>query len=163
VTISANASDTDGSIAQVDFYQGSTLIGSATSSPYGMTWSNVPAGTYSIVAVARDNGGASTTSGARTITVNGATPSRVTFTASANDSTAVTRYNLDIFTSGANPATDTPVATRDLGKPPIVNGACDVNIASTISALPSGNYIATVTAVGPAGSTRSAASPPFTR
>ena len=69
ITLAASASDSDGTIARVDFYQGSTLIGSDTSSPYGLTWSNVPAGTYSLTAVATDDGNASTTSAAITITV----------------------------------------------------------------------------------------------
>jgi subtilisin family serine protease/regulation of enolase protein 1 (concanavalin A-like superfamily) len=52
MTVSANANDTDGTIARVDFYQGATLIGSDTSSPYSVTWSNVAAGSYSLTAVA---------------------------------------------------------------------------------------------------------------
>src|SRR5262249_47723622 len=53
-----------------DFYANSTLLGTSTSAPYGITWSNVSAGTYSLTAVATDNGGAITTSGAVSITVN---------------------------------------------------------------------------------------------
>ena len=34
MTISATAGDTDGSVSKVDFYAGSTLVGSDTSSPY---------------------------------------------------------------------------------------------------------------------------------
>jgi len=69
IAIAASASDSDGTIARVDFYQGSTLIGSDTTSPYGITWSNVPAGSYSLTAVATDNGGAATTSSAVSVTV----------------------------------------------------------------------------------------------
>ena len=50
---------------RVDFYQGTTLIGSDTTSPYSFTWSNVPAGTYSLTAGRTDNAGATTTSAAR--------------------------------------------------------------------------------------------------
>jgi phosphatidylserine/phosphatidylglycerophosphate/cardiolipin synthase-like enzyme/regulation of enolase protein 1 (concanavalin A-like superfamily) len=70
VTITANASDSDGTIAKVDFYAGTTHLGTVTSSPYSFTWSSVAAGTYSLTAVATDNGGASTTSSAVSITVN---------------------------------------------------------------------------------------------
>src|SRR5205085_2426285 len=73
VPLTATASDTDGTIARVDFYSGTTLIGSATASPYSVTWSNVAAGTYSLTAVARDNAGATTTSAARSITVSAST------------------------------------------------------------------------------------------
>ncbi|RED97529.1 Ig-like domain-containing protein [Marinoscillum furvescens] len=70
VTITASASDSDGTISSVEFYQGSTLLGTDTSSPYSYTWSNVSAGSYSITAKATDNDGASTTSSSVSITVN---------------------------------------------------------------------------------------------
>jgi hypothetical protein len=71
IVINANASDSDGTITQVRFYQGTTLLGSDTSSPYSFTWSNVGAGSYSLTADATDNGGATTTSAPVNITVNG--------------------------------------------------------------------------------------------
>lgn len=70
VTISASASDSDGTVISVQFYHGSTLIGTDSSSPYAITWSNVPAGSYSLTAVATDNESASTTSSSVSITVN---------------------------------------------------------------------------------------------
>ncbi|RYE12238.1 MAG: hypothetical protein EOP51_31920, partial [Sphingobacteriales bacterium] len=69
VTINANASDADGSIIKVEFYNGSTLLGSDVSSPYSYVWSNVAAGTYSINVKATDNSGAVTTSGTVIISV----------------------------------------------------------------------------------------------
>ena len=73
MTVSASASDSDGTVSRVDFYQGSTQIGSDTSSPYSMSWTNVAAGTYSLTAVARDDDGATRTSSAVSVTVNSAT------------------------------------------------------------------------------------------
>jgi GH18 family chitinase len=70
VTISANASD-NGSVAKVEFYQGSTKLGEDTAAPYAYTWTGVGAGSYSITARATDNEGASTTSSSVNITVNG--------------------------------------------------------------------------------------------
>ncbi len=70
VLIQASASDTDGTITKVEFYSGATLLGSATSAPYTYTWSNVPAGNYSLTAVATDDDQATTTSGPVAITVN---------------------------------------------------------------------------------------------
>ena len=99
ITVSANASDTDGSIARVDFYQGSTSIGSDTTSPYSITWSNVLAGAYSLTAVARDNAGAPTTSAARSVTVTGGLPSG--WTGADVGSPAIagsTAYNAGTFT-----------------------------------------------------------------
>lgn len=62
ITINANAADSDGTIAKVEFYNGSTKIGEDASAPYSFTWTNVAAGTYSVKAVATDNrGGQATT------------------------------------------------------------------------------------------------------
>ena len=44
----------NGTVAKVEFFQGTTLLGTSTASPYSYTWTNVPAGTYSIVAKAFD-------------------------------------------------------------------------------------------------------------
>jgi hypothetical protein len=74
VSLGAGASDSDGSVVRVDFYQGSTLLGTDSSAPYAYSWTSVPAGTYSLTAVAVDNAGASTTSTAVPITVNPAPP-----------------------------------------------------------------------------------------
>jgi hypothetical protein len=71
ITINATASDTDGTIMQVQFYNGVTLLGTDTSAPYSFIWSNVAAGTYSITARATDNGGLTTTSTAIGVTVTG--------------------------------------------------------------------------------------------
>jgi hypothetical protein len=70
VTINATASDTDGTISSVAFYQGPTLLGTDTTSPYSYAWTSVAAGSYSLTARATDNGGATTTSTAVNITVN---------------------------------------------------------------------------------------------
>ncbi|MCI1187159.1 carbohydrate-binding protein [Hymenobacter sp. DH14] len=72
ITISANAADSDGTVSKVDFYNGTTLLNSDTSSPYSYIWTGVAAGTYSITAKATDNAGAVTTSAAVSITVNAA-------------------------------------------------------------------------------------------
>ncbi len=70
ITISANASDADGSISKVEFYNGNTKIGEDLSAPYSMTWTNVGVGTYSISARAYDNMNTSTSSAAVSIKVN---------------------------------------------------------------------------------------------
>ncbi len=62
VTINANATDSDGTVTRVEFYQGTTLIDSRTAAPFSITWPNVATGTYSLTAKAFDNAGANTTS-----------------------------------------------------------------------------------------------------
>jgi len=69
ITLSANASDSDGSISKVEFFNGSQSIGFVTASPYNFTWTNVAAGTYTITAKATDNANAITTSSAITVVV----------------------------------------------------------------------------------------------
>ena len=62
IAMTATASDPDGTVARVDFFVGTTLLGSATSAPFTFTWSNAPAGNYNLTAQAVDNLGAVTTS-----------------------------------------------------------------------------------------------------
>ncbi len=57
----ANASDTDGSITNVLFLQGTTSLGNVQNSPYLVTVQNLAAGDYTFAAVASDNGGAKAT------------------------------------------------------------------------------------------------------
>ena len=65
----AAASDTDGRITKVEFYNGTTLLRTEYKYPYTYNWTNVPAGTYTITAKATDNWGAQTTSAPVTVTV----------------------------------------------------------------------------------------------
>ena len=69
IGLGATASNLDGSVTQVAFYAGSSLVGTDTTSPFTASWTNVPVGNYSLTAVATDNAGASTTSGAVTVGV----------------------------------------------------------------------------------------------
>jgi hypothetical protein len=55
IIINVNASDSDGTISLVEFYNGPTLIGSRSAAPYSFTWSNVDAGSYSLTVIATDN------------------------------------------------------------------------------------------------------------
>ena len=57
VTLTANASDFDGTIQQVDFYSDNILIASAKTLPFSVQWSPV-AGNYDLTAKATDNAGA---------------------------------------------------------------------------------------------------------
>jgi hypothetical protein len=164
IAIAASAADTDGTITRVDFYAGTTMVGSDTTSPYTFNWTGVGAGTYSITAVARDDDGATTTSGARTVIVSNPTstlPNRLAFTASA-DHASVLHYVLQFFRVGSS-TSGTPVSSVDLGRPAVVGGEIELDVAAPISALPSGSYVAVVVAVGANGSSASAPSASFSR
>ena len=72
IPITATASDTDGTVVSVDFYSGSTLIGSSSTAPYSFAVGPAfRAGAYSLTAVATDDRGAKTTSAAVSIGVSG--------------------------------------------------------------------------------------------
>ncbi len=84
VTINATAADPDGSITGVEFFNGATSLGTDNVAPYSFTWSNVPAGSYTLTAKATDDSSAVTTSAPINITVQ--PPASCTpVTASADD------------------------------------------------------------------------------
>jgi chitodextrinase len=87
------------------------------------------------------------------------TPKTVAFTASTDQNTSMlTGYRLDVFAAGADPSTATPVATSDLGKPtPDSTNTITVDRSTFFSGLAAGNYVATVSAYGAGGSSRSTA------
>ncbi|MFN3652501.1 MAG: Ig-like domain-containing protein [Armatimonadota bacterium] len=80
--LAAAAADADGSVARVEFYRGTTLIGSDTTSPYALDWFNVQAGTYTLTARAVENLGAETASAPVVVTVQA--PSSGTFVRGIN-------------------------------------------------------------------------------
>jgi hypothetical protein len=57
IPIQATASDEDGTVSKVDFYNGNTLLFSDNSAPYSYDWQDVTEGVYIIKAVATDNEG----------------------------------------------------------------------------------------------------------
>ncbi len=69
INMIAKATDADGTISKVQFYKGSTLLHTEYMGTYSYSWSNVPAGTYTITAKATDNDGATTTSAGVKVTV----------------------------------------------------------------------------------------------
>ncbi|HEX5748959.1 MAG TPA: Ig-like domain-containing protein [Archangium sp.] len=89
VTVSATASDNVG-ISKVEFYDGATLVGSDSTSPYSLSWNsrNGPNGSRTLTARAIDTAGNSATSAPVTVTAsNDLTPPTVALTAPAEGST----------------------------------------------------------------------------
>jgi len=70
ITVTAAAADNDGTVTKVNLYANGTLLATFTTGPFTFDWKNVPAGSYTMTAVATDSGGATTTSKAVTVTVN---------------------------------------------------------------------------------------------
>jgi hypothetical protein len=57
ITVTANASDSDGTVTNVSFYADIIKIGEVTNAPFTITWSNVPQGNYTLTAIATDDEG----------------------------------------------------------------------------------------------------------
>ncbi len=67
--LEASASDFDGTVAKVEFYQGNSKAGEAGAEPFHLVVSNLQAGNYRFRAVATDDSGATGTSAPVNITV----------------------------------------------------------------------------------------------
>ena len=78
ITIRASASDSDGSVTNVQFRQGAAVLANRTSSPYSVTVSNLAAGSHTFSAIASDNAGAKATN---SISVTVVTPVAITLSA----------------------------------------------------------------------------------
>ena len=57
VEFQAQALDYDGSVARVEFYAGTLKLGERLAAPYEFTWTNPPAGTHRVTALAIDDSG----------------------------------------------------------------------------------------------------------
>jgi len=62
IAVTATASSPTGTIASVQFYANGISIGSAATPPYSVTWTPLSTGVYTLVAIAADNSGETTTS-----------------------------------------------------------------------------------------------------
>ncbi|MDW1794628.1 chitinase C-terminal domain-containing protein [Vibrio sp. Vb2297] len=71
VTLTANATDADDTVAKVDFYVAGVLAGTATTAPYTLDVTPSQAGSLSVYARATDDAGATADSAIATLTVNG--------------------------------------------------------------------------------------------
>jgi hypothetical protein len=61
VIIQATASDSDGTVTNVQFLAGSTILSNAVAAPYSAVANNLAAGSYTLSAVASDNNGVTST------------------------------------------------------------------------------------------------------
>ncbi len=69
IALAATAGDPDGTVASVAFYADAQLLHTDTSAPYTFNWTNAPAGTHTLTAVATDDTSQPTTSAPITISV----------------------------------------------------------------------------------------------
>jgi len=90
ITLSSTASDSDGTVSQVEFFVNGVSVGVDASAPYSVVWTATLGINQEITAVATDNTGLSTSSNSVFITVNGniAPTVAITFPFSTSDFTA---------------------------------------------------------------------------
>ena len=69
IVLTAMASDAYGTVANVQFFADEVSLGSRSTAPYTIIWSNAPAGAHTLRAVATDDSGGTNTSAAITVEV----------------------------------------------------------------------------------------------
>jgi hypothetical protein len=69
ITVTATAGEPGGTLARVDFYANGNLIGSKTTAPYTVTWSNASIGGYTLSAKVTDRAGTVATAAGIPVTV----------------------------------------------------------------------------------------------
>jgi len=89
VTIRATALDSDGSVTNVQFRVGPVVIGNATAAPYAASTNNLPAGNYTLSAVASDNKGAMTTN---SVAITVVTPAAVVLSSFQRLTSSIFRF-----------------------------------------------------------------------
>jgi RHS repeat-associated protein len=72
IPLAVQVADADGSVANVAYFYGTTLITSLSAPPYSFVWTEVPQGTYALTARVTDNLGGVVTSVAVNVSVNAA-------------------------------------------------------------------------------------------
>ena len=162
VPITATATDSDGTIAKVEFFGDGVLLATVTSPPYNATWFNVPLGSNRQIAVrATDNDGGATTA-LRSINVTGI---RSEITAPPNGSTYVGPAAFDLVTKlAASSGLLTKVEFYDgsalLTSFDISPPGNPINFTLQLSAIGPGTHVYTAKVFD--NSSRVATSPPIT-
>ena len=102
VSLNADASDTNGPVALVEFFAGTTKLGEATAAPWVLTWVNPAQGDYSLTAIATDSLSVTHTSAAVAVVVSTNAPPSVAISSPANNASISTPGVLTITTSASD-------------------------------------------------------------
>lgn len=141
ISISASASDSDGSISKVEFYANGNVIGTGTAAganQYSFTWNSVKTGIYSLTAIATDNNGGATTSIISTVRVT--SPALlVAGSTTLNSSDAAIKTRLEALSYVVTVRDGTSALSTD------ANGKSVVVISSTVTPTSVGTKFRTVT------------------
>jgi hypothetical protein len=151
VNLAATASDADGSVTKVEFFNGAAKLGEDTTAPYSFAWSSVGAGTYTLTARATDNLGATTTSAASTITVSANnTPPTASITYPADGAMFAWKPTITITAAASDPDGNvTKVEFRD--GTTVLGQDTSAPYSFTWKNVPAGSYLLTARATDNAG------------
>lgn len=110
ILLSATASDPDGTVTKVEFFDGAIKLGEDLSVPYEFLWSNPPLGPHSVTARARDNGNASALTAPISINII-TVPPTVTLTSPAAAAVFQPGVNVSLAATATDP--DSPVSRME--------------------------------------------------
>lgn len=103
IKLKAAATDEDGYITKVQFYNGTTKLHTETVFPYGFLWIDVPVGNYTITAKATDNNGLVATSAAVKVSVVANKPPTVVIANPVNNETFVGPTTIHLIAAANDP------------------------------------------------------------
>jgi hypothetical protein len=150
VAVSANATDSDGSVAKVDFYNGATLAGTVTTAPYQYTFAGLAVGNYTLKATATDDKGA-TASASVTVSV-GNYPPTVSITSPANNASFIALATVTVTAAASD-------ADGSVAKVELFNGVASLGALTaapyswTLAGLAIGTYTLKAVATDNLGAT----------
>jgi hypothetical protein len=140
----------DARIAKVEFYNGATVLGTATQAPFTYAWSNPAAGSYSITAKATDNKGAATTSAPLALTVKTAPVPVVSVTAPAQNAHFVAPAAFTL-TAAASVTGDTISKVEYISSGTVIGTATVPPYAANLTNVAAGSYNVSAKATGTLG------------
>jgi hypothetical protein len=156
VNLAATASDTDGTITQVQFLVNGVALGTDNTSPYSLVWTPGSTGTYTVTAQATDDTGNVTTSTAATVTIGANAPPTVSLSSpSAGLSYAL--GNQVLVAAAANDSDGTVVSVQFLANGIVVGTATAAPFNISWRPTSAGNYSLTAVATDNAGNVTTSA------
>ena len=154
ITIQAAATDSDGTVTNVQFFANTNAVGSATASPFSIVASNLAAGSYALTAVASDNSGLTSTSAVVNISV--VAPLSVTVANPVEGAIFVAPANVSIQAAATDP-NGTVTNVEFFANTNLVGSAAASPFSIVASNLAAGSYALTAVASDNSGLTSTSA------
>jgi hypothetical protein len=150
VTLSATASDSDGSVSRVDFLADGVAIGNSATPPYTMAWSGAALGAHTLAACATDNLGAATTSALINVTVAANAPPSIALVLPRNGQSFATGGTINLV-ANATDADGTVSRVEFYVDGTLVGGAVSPPFSFVWAGVTAGSHTLTAKAVDDRG------------